>query len=269
MDLELAGKIALVTGSSKGIGEAIANRLAAEGAVVIVHGRDRETAERAARNITENGGRAFVVVGDIGSDDGVAKVVEMALKHVEHVDILVNNAGGSGEPVSWSDASLEHWRSSLQRNLLAAVGFSALLLPAMRERCWGRVVNIASGAALMPPAANPDYSAAKAAIIAMTSSMSKAVGCDGVTVNAISPGTIHSDKLDRKFRETAAEQGCGRDASWEKVERHVLPLIGVVSAGRVGTLEEMADVVAFLCSPLAGYVTGVNLRVDGGMFAGI
>jgi 3-oxoacyl-[acyl-carrier protein] reductase len=100
---------------------------------------------------------------------------------------------------------------------------------------------------------------------AMTASMAKAVAADGVTVNAVSPGTIHSATLDARFREVAAEQGLGEDMAWEDVERAVLPLFAQVPVGRVGRLDEIADAVAFLASPKAAYITGSNLRVDGGL----
>jgi 3-oxoacyl-[acyl-carrier protein] reductase len=135
----------------------------------------------------------------------------------------------------------------------------------MRLAKWGRVINISSLAGLMPPAVNPDYSAAKAAMLAMTASMAKAVAADGVTVNAISPGTIHSAKLDRKFREVAVQHGVAADAPWRDVEKVVLPLFAQVPVNRVGTLQEIADAVAFLVSPRAAYITGSNIRLDGGM----
>ena len=117
----------------------------------------------------------------------------------------------------------------------------------------------------MPPATGPDYSAAKAAMNALTASMAKAVAAEGVTVNAISPGTIKSAKLEGGFRAVAAARGiAAEDAPWEDIQRGVLPLFANVPLGRVGELNELADVVAFLASPLAGYITGINLHVDGG-----
>jgi 3-oxoacyl-[acyl-carrier protein] reductase len=135
----------------------------------------------------------------------------------------------------------------------------------MRDAKWGRVINISSLAATIPPSSAPDYSASKAAMNAMTASMAKAVAADGVTVNAVSPGTIHSATLDARFRKVAAEQGLGEDMAWEDVERAVLPLFAQVPVGRVGRLDEIADAVAFLASPKAAYITGSNLRVDGGL----
>ncbi|WMJ68239.1 SDR family NAD(P)-dependent oxidoreductase [Stenotrophomonas sp. 24(2023)] len=270
MDLKLAGKTALVTGSSKGIGEAIALALAREGASVIVHGRQASQARQVAERITAAGGQACTACGDIAGEDGVEAVLASAIAQAGPIDILVNNAGGSSAGTqTWNDSHPEHWRATFQRNVLSTAQFSARVVPAMRARRWGRILNIASVAALMPPAVNPDYAAAKAAVVAMTASLSKAVAAEGITVNAVSPGTIHSARLEARFRDIAAQAAGAPVDDWHEVQQRVLPLMGGVPAGRVGTLDELADVATFLCSPLAAYVTGINLRVDGGMFVGI
>lgn len=267
MDLNLSGKTALVTGSSKGIGEAIVKKLAVEKAVVIVHGRDEAQARSVAAEIIALGSTAYVVVGDLTHDDEVQQLVETAQNLAGPIDILINNAGGSGGvKESWADTQPASWASAYDRNVLAALRVTTRLLPAMQEAGWGRVINISSLAATMPPANAPDYSAAKAAINAMTSSMAKAVAADGVTVNAVSPGTIHSSTLEERFREVADERGlCSKDAPWEEIERILLPMFAQVPVGRVGRLDEIAAAVAFLASPVAGYITGINLRVDGGL----
>ena len=265
MDLKLDSKTALVTGSSKGIGEAIARGLARENAVVIVHGRDQVKTEQVAREIVADGGRAYSVVGDLTLDADVQRLVAEAQALVGPIDILVNNAGGSGGTEDWTNTQAATWASAFDRNVLAAVRVTTLLLPDMRAAKWGRVINISSLAGLMPPATRPDYSAAKAALIAMTASMAKAVACDGVTVNTVSPGTIRSISLETGFRAIGLANGVPEDAPWDQVERTVLPMFAQVPLGRVGTLEEIADAIAFLVSPRAGYITGSNLRLDGGM----
>ncbi|ORY33681.1 putative 3-oxoacyl-acyl-carrier-protein reductase [Naematelia encephala] len=266
MHLHLKGKKALVTGSSKGIGEAIARKLASEEAIVIVHGRDRSQAERVANDIVAQGGRAHVVIGDLTQDDEVESLVKQAEALVGTIDILVNNAGGSGGTVeTWTTAQAATWASAFDRNVIAAVRITTRLLPNMQEAKWGRVINISSLAATMTPPTRADYSAAKAAMNAMTASMAKAVAADGVTVNAVSPGTIRSEVLDGAFRQAATQHGLEKDAPWEEIERVALPLFAQVPLGRVGTLDELADAITFLASPLAGYITGVNLRIDGGL----
>ncbi|MDB5827762.1 MAG: 3-oxoacyl-ACP reductase [Variovorax sp.] len=267
MDLKLAGKKALVTGSSKGIGEAIARKLALEHAILIVHGRDRILATAVADDIIANGGRAYAVTGDLTHDDEVQRLVDDAEAFAGPIDILINNAGGSGGTTeSWTDSRAESWSAAYDRNVLAALRVSTRLLPKMRQARWGRVINISSLAATIPPASRADYSACKAALNAMTASMAKAVASEGVTVNAVSPGTIHSPALEGAFRQGAVERGLANmDAPWAEIERVALPIFAQVPVGRVGRLEEIADAIAFLASPLAGYITGVNLRVDGGL----
>ncbi|MFE8116659.1 SDR family oxidoreductase [Brenneria goodwinii] len=271
MNLQLDGRKVLVTGSSKGIGEAIAKKLAMEQAFVVVHGRDCNQAQRVVNDIMAQGGSACVVVGDLTQDDDVKRLVEEAVELAGPIDILVNNAGGAGgEKHSWMDMRLQSWADAYDRNVLAAVRVTTRLLPYMQQAKWGRVINISSLAATMPPPTAPDYSACKAAINAMTSSLAKAVAADGITVNAVSPGTIHSAALDSRFRQVAAGRGLAdKDAPWEEIERAALPLFAQVPVGRVGRLEEISDAVAFLASPLAGYITGINLRIDGGMSPGL
>ena len=265
MDLQLNGKVALITGSSKGIGEAVAKGLAQEGATVIVHGRDRNAAEQVKEQVVSEGGDAHCVTGDLTIEKDVAALVAEAQRLGGAIGILINNAGGSGPGEDWSNASPQSWVSTYDRNVIAALRVTNAVLPGMRLAKWGRVINISSLAGLMPPAVNPDYSAAKAAMLAMTASMARAVAAEGVTVNAVSPGTIHSAKLDMKFREVAVKHGVAADATWREVETVVLPLFAQVPVNRVGTLQEIADAVAFLVSPRAAYITGSNIRLDGGM----
>lgn len=266
MDLQLDGKKVLVTGSSNGIGAGIANRFALEGAIVIVHGRDRTQADEVAHAIVKQGGRAHVVLGDLTDGRAVERLAHEASQHAGAIDILVNNAGGSSSvKEDWSVTQPATWASTYDRNVLAALRVITCVLPGMRQAKWGRVINISSLAATMPPAGGPDYAACKAAINAMTASLAKAVAAEGITVNAISPGTIHSATLDRKFRDVAAQHGVDKAAPWAEIERIVLPLFAQVPVGRVGEVDDIANVAAFLASPLADYITGTNMRVDGGL----
>lgn len=269
MDLQLDGKKVLVTGSSKGIGAGIARKFALEGAIVIVHGRDRTQADEVAHAIVEHGGRAHVVLGDLTNDDAVQGLLDEASRQAGMIDILINNAGGSSAiKEDWTATQPATWAATYDRNVLAALRVTSRLLPAMRQAGWGRIINISSLAATMPPAGGADYAACKAAINAMTASLAKAVAAEGITVNAISPGTIHSATLDRRFREVAVQHGLEIDAPWARIERTVLPLFAQVPVGRVGQVDDIANVAAFLASPLAGYITGTNMRVDGGMSPG-
>lgn len=266
MDLLLNGKRALVTGSSIGIGEAVARALAAEGVVVAVHGRDRHRAELVVQNIAEAGGKAYSVLGDLTNEEDVSRIAEDAVSLLGGVDILVNNAGGSGPKQLWENTPAADWAAAYDRNVLAAVRVTNRLIPSMRAAKWGRVVNVSSLAGSMPPANGPDYSACKAAINNMTVSLSKAVARDGVTVNAVSPGTVFTPKLEAAFRKIASDNGwTNGDGAWSDVERAVLPHVVEVPVGHVGHADDIANAVTFLCSPLAGYITGIDLRIDGGV----
>jgi 3-oxoacyl-[acyl-carrier protein] reductase len=267
MDLKLQGKHALVTGSSKGIGEATARHLAHEGAIVTVHGRDRKQTERVASSIISQGGQAHVVLGDLTEDEAVERLVKDAEEQAGTIAILVNNAGGSGGvKETWESTQPASWVAAYDRNVLAALRVTTRVLPKMRLAKWGRVINISSLAATMPPPTGPDYSASKAAMNAMTASLAKAVAADGITVNTVSPGTIRSVTLEERFRVVAKEKGVGDPGmTWEEIERAILPMFAQVPLGRVGEVEEVANVIAFLVSPLAGYITGINLRIDGGL----
>ena len=270
MDLQLTGKRALVTGSSIGIGEEIARVLAAEGAIVAVHGRDHDRAARVAAGITEAGGKAVVVTGDLTDDDAVKQLHAASDGALGGIDILVNNAGGSGEKYRWEETPVKAWAEAFDRNVLAAVRLTNRLLPAMRQAKWGRIVNISSMAGTLPPPNGPDYSACKAAMNNLTLSLAKAAAADGITVNAVSPGTVFTPKLEAAFRDLAAKNGwADRDGEWSAVERAVLPHVASVPIGRVGTAGDIANAVAFLCSPLASYITGLDLRIDGGMMPAI
>ncbi|TPG14699.1 SDR family oxidoreductase [Sphingomonas koreensis] len=266
MDLQLTGKCALVTGSSIGIGKQIARTLATEGATVVVHGRDRERADSVAADIVSTGGKAIVVTGDLTDDGQVEELCALLGEQLGCVDILVNNAGGSGEKHKWGDTAVEAWADAYNRNVLAAVRLTNRLLPGMRTARWGRIINISSMAGTMPPSNGPDYSACKAAMNNLTLSLAKSAAADGITVNAVSPGTVFTPKLEEAFRDLAAKNGwADHKGEWSEVERAVLPHVAPVPIGRVGMAGDIANAVAFLCSPLAGYITGVDLRIDGGM----
>ena len=265
MDLQLDGKRALISGSSIGIGETIARNLALEGVAVVIHGRNAGRAQAVAASIANRGGTAVFVTGDLTDGEAIAGIVRDSERLLGGIDILVNNAGGSGEKHVWEETPVEAWTSAFDRNVLAAVRLTNHLLPKMRAAGWGRVVNVSSLAGVLPPPTGPDYSACKAAMNNLTKSLSKAVAGDGITVNAISPGTILTPKLEAAFRKMAGEKGwAAADAPWAEIEHAVLPHVFDVPAGKVGLPDDIGRAVAFLCSPLAGYITGVDLHIDGG-----
>ena len=266
MDLQLKGKRALVTGSSSGIGEAVAKTFAREGVSVVVHGRNERRAMRVAAEIEAEGGTACVALGDLSLDESARSVAETACSALGGIDILVNNAGVGGPQRSWFGTPTVQWAHLVNNDVLSMVRLVHSLVPQMRQRGWGRVIQIASPAAVQPLGEGPDYSAAKAATVNLTVSLSKALANSGVTANTISPGGILTAGFERVWREIAAQRGWG--GAWPEIERRIVSEVLPNPTNRLGRVEEVASLVAFVASPLGGYINGANLRVDGGYVVG-
>lgn len=261
MDLRLAGKRALVTGSSGGIGEGIAKALAEEGVAVVVHGRNRKHAERVALEIEAGGGKALVTLGDLATDDGAGQVAEKVLSTLGGVDILVNNAGEFPYR-GWVDAQPSQWTEAYNTNVVSMVRMVRLLAPQMKALGWGRIIQLASTVATTPPPPMPDYSASKAATLNLTVSLARELAGAGITVNTVSPGPIVTPGYIQLISGVAAGLGWGTE--WSEIERRLLEGLKI-PCGRLGRVEDVAHLVTFLASPLAGYINGANLRVDGGL----
>jgi len=260
MDLELTGRRALVTASSAGIGTAVVRRLAAEGCAVMVHGRDRSRAGQVANALSAEGAAAEVVLGDLTQPDQAAQVAERA--RAWGVEILVNNAGPFVEH-DWDSAGPDTWLETLNGNVISAVRLIQALLPQMRARGWGRVINIGSRAATTPLPNMVDYSAAKAAVVNLTTSLAQHLTATGITANTVSPGVIVTPSMQRMIEQRAAEQG--RPLPWSELEPQVTQEYAPNPTGRLGTPHDIAHAVTFLASPLTGYINGINLRIDGGL----
>jgi NAD(P)-dependent dehydrogenase (short-subunit alcohol dehydrogenase family) len=263
MDLALRDKWALVTGSSAGIGEVIAYTLSREGAKVIVHGRDIRRTEAVASAIRVAGGTATTTAGDLASDEGAARVASEALVASGGIDILINNAGGYAARF-WSETTTDTWRSFYEADVLSAIRMIQALVPGMRERKWGRIINIGTGLTATPGDALADYSAAKAALLNATVSLSKALAGTGITVNSVSPGLIHTAGVEDVLKKHAIEAGWSSE--WMVIQRNWFEhVLANRTVDRLGTPQEVADLVAFVSSPRAGYINGANLRIDGGL----
>jgi NAD(P)-dependent dehydrogenase (short-subunit alcohol dehydrogenase family) len=262
MDLELKGRRALVTGSSSGIGEAIARLLAQEGASVIVHGRNRERAEKVAAEISAAG----VAIGDLSTDEGAAAVLEEARAALGgNVEILINNAGGSSTGNTSKpplDHKVEDFLSNFHANTLGAVRLALLAVPDMVAAKFGRVINVSSAVAIQPNNVGVDYSAAKSALNNFTVSLAGSLKGVGVTVNTVTPGVIMVDGLVRFGRARFGDP----DMSFEEIARRLAEakVFDLPPVGRLGLPDEVAMVACMLASPRQGYVTGSNYRVDGG-----
>jgi 3-oxoacyl-[acyl-carrier protein] reductase len=245
MDLGLDGKVALVTGASKGLGRGIAAELAAEGARVAIASRSRERIEATAADIG-----ATPYVHDAADLDAAATLVADVEERLGSIDILVCNTGG---PPGGPDAlafTREQWQTAYATLVLAPMALIEAVVPGMRERGFGRIVNVVS-AGVREPIPNLMLSNAhRVSMINAFKTLAAQVARDGVTLNSVLPGRIDTDRLGELYgsREAAAAQAENE-----------------VPAGRLGTVEEFAAVATFLCSPRASYVTGETVVVDGGM----
>lgn len=263
MNFDLSGKRALVTGSSSGIGAGIAAALAGEGVSVVVHGRNPERAEAVAERIRGNGGSAATAIGDLATEGGAAQVADVAADAFGGIDILVNNAGGSSDTgvQSWFSLPVSEWGTTYERNVLSAGYLIHALAPAMKENGWGRIIQIASAAGIIPTSGQPDYGPSKAAMINMSMGLSKALAGTGITVNTVMPGMIMTEGLKDFLRIFAERRGWGDDI--DKAAEYVLKGTGQ-TVHRVGQVADVAYAVTVLASPNADFFNGINLHLDGG-----
>jgi 3-oxoacyl-[acyl-carrier protein] reductase len=245
MDLQLEGRTALVTGASMGIGRAIARLLAREGVrLAVVARREPLLRELAAEIAREQDPAPALIVQDIMAEDAAERIRDRALEALGQVEILVNCAGGS-RPLPL-DAGEERWEEAITLNFTRVRQLTHAILPGMMQRKWGRIVNITGKSE--PEHVNAAFSA-KAAVHAWAKGLSRDVGRLGITVNSIAPGRIMSEQIRRNYPPEERE----------RFSRTEIPV------GRYGEPEELAVMAVFLCSPLAGYVSGTVIPVDGGL----
>src|SRR6266516_2678618 len=245
--LPLAGKVAIVTGSGRGIGRATAQRLARAGADIVINYRSNASAAAETRAaIEELGRRCIEVQADVSQEEDVARLFAEANQSLGAITILVNNAGTTRDKLilQMTLADFEH---VIDNNLRSAFLCTRAALRGMMKARWGRIVNVSSVAGLLGSAGQANYGASKAAIIALTLSTAREMASRNITANAIAPGFIPTE-----LTSTLTEQQ-------RKYILNSTPL------GRVGSAEEVAAAIVFLCSPEAGYITGQILCVDGGM----
>jgi 3-oxoacyl-[acyl-carrier protein] reductase len=260
MDLNLQGKRALVSGSNRGTGRVVALRLAAEGVIVCVHGPTAGSAQDVVEEITDAGGTAQGVFGDLTTDEGVAECSRAVGER--GVDILVNNFG-MATAGRWLESSADVWLDAYQKNVLSGVRLATTFVPAMRARGWGRVLFVGTSGATRPGARTPHYYAAKSALPAVALSLAKELASTGITVNTISPGLLRTPEVEAWLKSRAEKKGWGDD--WPMIERRALAEMGDNPTGRLGLPDDVAAAVLFLVSDVASYINATHLRVDGGM----
>jgi 3-oxoacyl-[acyl-carrier protein] reductase len=262
MDLGLKGRVALVAAASGGIGYASALELAREGAHVLICSRDAGRIDDAAERIrAETGAEVVGVAADVTSDEDAAAFVDAALDAYGRVDVLVTNAGGSPSSKT-AETGLEMYRRAFELNALSAVRLAALVVPGMRERRWGRVVNVTSISVKQPIEGLLLSNTVRAGLTGWAKTLSNEVAADGVTVNNVAPGWTLTSRQESHAVERGARLGKTKE---EMIEGWA----GEVPMQRMARPEEIAAVVAFLASERASYVTGQTLVVDGGWVKGL
>jgi len=245
MDLQLAGKTALVTGASAGIGRAIAKGLAVEGVKLCIAARRRGLLEELSAEIVAGGGlRPQIVTVDMLAEDAARRLTQEALNGLGQIDILANCAGGSDAMAL--DAPDEKWAAVLDLNFVRVRQLTLAVLPGMIEHHWGRIINITGKS---EPTRLAGATSAKAALHAFSKGLSREVGKHGITINCIPPGRIMSEQIRRKYSEETRAAQSVKD----------------IPVGRYGEAEELANLAVFLASPVAGYITGTVMPVDGGL----
>jgi 3-oxoacyl-[acyl-carrier protein] reductase len=262
MDFGLSGRVALVAAASRGLGFAAARELAREGARVFLCSREEACAVEAARKITEETGTACVgVAADVTKDEDAARFVETAKERDGRIDICVTNAGGS-PATTFDTTDLDQYRRAFELNALSAIRLARLVVPQMRERRWGRVINITSISVKQPIDGLLLSNTVRAGLTGWAKTLSTEVATEGVTVNNVAPGWT----LTERQAEVAESRGRAEGKSSEEM---IAGWASQIPMRRLASAEEIAAAVAFLASERASYITGVTLQVDGGWVRGI
>ncbi len=255
MPLQLEGKRALITGGTRGLGRAMAHAFAEAGARVTIAARDGEALSAAARAIArETGGEVHGRRCDVAQSGDIETLVNETMARLGGVDILVNNAGGSSRG-RFEDLTDEVWQADLDLKLFAAVRLCRMVLPGMRERRWGRILNVVSIMGKIPGPGGAPTCVSRAAGIALTKVLASEYAAHNITVNALCTGSIKTSQWERLHQ---------RDAPSVPFEEYVRDQGRGIPAGRLGEPEEFARVACFLASDAASYVTGVAINIDGG-----
>jgi len=250
--MNLEGKVALVTGSSKGIGKAVASSLSRCGALTIITGRNKEAVDEAAGRIKEAGGRCDGLAADVTDKTQLEELIHSVLEKHQRIDILVNSVGGSAPAVPLAEFPDDLWESQLKNNLNSVFYCTRLVVDDMKKRSWGRIVNIASVAGRSySQLGGVAYAAAKHGVVGFTRQLARELAPFSITVNCVAPGLIATERIEKRFYARSAEQ-----------QQEILDKIPL---GRPGRPEEVAWAVTFLTSDLSGYITGAVIDVNGGI----
>jgi 3-oxoacyl-[acyl-carrier protein] reductase len=262
VDLGLRGKVALVVASSKGLGCAVAQELATEGASIAMCARGEDHLNRARDDITRTRSvDVIAIAGDVSNPDDVERIANTALDHFGHVDVLVTNAGGPPS-AKFESISPDMWQKTVDQTLMSAINLTRILLPQMRQRRWGRIINITSITVKQPVEGLMLSNSIRAAVTGFARTLANEVARDGITVNNILPGYTRTERVEQLAEAIAERDGISAAdarARWESE----------IPMGRLGETHEFAALAAFLASERASYITGTSITVDGGWTKGL
>ena len=257
MELGIAGRVAIVTGGSRGIGRAVAERLCREGASVALCARNRDSLAEARRALEAIGGQVLAVEADLTEPAAADRVVEATAAAWGRIDILVNNAGAA-RGIPFDELTQDLWLENLQLKLFGYLRMARLVLPHLRRNGWGRIVNVAGLAGLQPSPLTMPVGLNNAGILNVMKALADGEAANHILVTTVCPGPILTERQTRLLQDAARTKGTSLEAA-QREATSAIPL------GRMGRPEEVADVVAFLASERASYITGSLVLVDGGL----
>ncbi len=256
MDLALQGKTALVLGGSKGLGRGTADALCAEGVAVAMVSRGQESLDKGVAEVAARGGRAIGLSADLTQWPTVERAARAAREQLGPIDILVNNGGGP-PPARVIGIAPQLWEEQFHAMVLAFIRLTELVLPEMRERKWGRIINVASESVIQPIPNIAISNTLRGAVVGWAKTLAGEVAADGITVNTLLPGAFLTDRVLQFQRVASEREGISSEEFLRRSARSI-------PVGRLGKPSEFGAAAAFLASPLAGYITGSMIRLDGG-----
>ena len=263
MDLGISGKTALISGGDSGIGWQTAKILLDEGVTVVITDKDQSSLDEAAARLD---GPLHAFAADITSTESIARLHQQVMDAVGDIDILVQSAGITGAQGLFHEVDDAGWVETIEVDLLGPVRLVSAFLPSLRQGGWGRIVFLASEDGVQPYDDEIPYCSAKAGVLALMKGLSRTYATEGLLVNAVSPAFIHTPMTDAMMEKRAKERGTDIDEAIESFLDEERPYMALK---RRGEPEEVANVIAFLCSDRSGFVNGANYRVDSGAVASI
>jgi len=266
MDTGLKNKRVVITGATAGIGRGIAHCFADEGSQLAICARNAGPLEQVRQECEQRGSRTTAIQADMTKVEDVERFITTSQTAMGGIDVLVNCVGGVEQLLPFEELSDDDWQQMWELNVMSAVRVTRAVLPIMKPNGWGRIINIASESGIQPDPFMPHYNAAKAALITFTKSMSKALAGDGIMVNTVSPAMTRNDDVDNFIKLRAEQDNCSLIEAEQALMRDMRPNIVL---GRPGEPEEVGAAVVFLASEQASFITGTNLRADGGSVASI